>query len=154
MTTIYTLGYSQVGSLEQLVEVAAEYQAVVVDVRYRRFSRVPRWSEGSLRAALGQQYLACEALGNKNYKGEYGEGIMLANVSRGVAQLKSVLAETNVILLCACKEWHTCHRRDAAEAVSAALGLPVEHLQPERRTGSGVPPVGLAKDQPEQFPLF
>ena len=130
MNTLYTLGY---GSMEQALVVSAVKArgALLVDTRYSPFSRLAEWRRGVLEKALGAQYAWVQALGNANYKGALGEdaGIVIYLPDEGVKYVSRRLLEREVILLCACKDLHTCHRLVAAELVQAACGCELVHLR-------------------------
>lgn len=125
--TIYTAGYTGL-TPALLLDAAKRLDAVLVDVRISPRSRHPMWNGAALAKEWGERYAHIKALGNKNYKGDYGEGIMLLDSDAGVKQIAPLLEKRSVILLCACEHWETCHRRDAAEVVGERTGLKVVHL--------------------------
>lgn len=127
MQTLYTLGYSKLKS-DEILKAAQALDAIIADIRFEPRSRHPMWNQTKLIAAWGERYRHIPELGNRNYKGEYGEGVMLADKDAGVAAVVRLLEARSVILLCVCVDWQTCHRRDAAEAVQAQTGLDVTHL--------------------------
>ena len=123
---LYTFGYAGAAPTDLLAHVAA-LGAVVCDVRFNPTSRLPGWSGVRLRALLGpERYAHLRALGNANYRRD--GRVALVDSVQGVAQVGALLAERPVILLCVCRDVAACHRLDAAEAVSAALGGEVVHL--------------------------
>jgi hypothetical protein len=70
-------------------------------------------------------YHWCQWLGNPNYN---TDGPMhLSDPEAGFALLEDILQQMPVIVLCACEEWQSCHRRLVAEGM-AARGYQVEHL--------------------------
>ena len=128
MTTIFTLGYTGTKP-EQIKALAARLHAVVVDVRFSPRSRVPQWAEANLKALLGKQYMHVKDLGNVNYR---GDGPMkLLDPGKAAITLGPILKQQSVILLCACKDVETCHRKKAAEYLAEAFSLPVVHLGPK-----------------------
>ncbi|MGE3537157.1 MAG: DUF488 family protein [Candidatus Tectimicrobiota bacterium] len=131
---LYTLGYS--GWLPAaLLAVAQEHNAVVCDIRFTPLSRHPQWRQGQLATLLGARYQHIQALGNRNYKN--GGPIALVDYEAGKEAIAALLATGQaVILLCACAEVATCHRRLAAEQLAADFGLSVTHLlHPSRQPG-------------------
>lgn len=135
MNTLYTLGYTGIKPA-QLLAKAIELQAIVLDTRYSPRSRAPQWNGMELARLLGQHYQHAPALGNINYK---NGGPIEINMPRvGTQQVVSMLVTQSVILLCACPEVSTCHRRVVAEMVQAACQCEVIHL------GKG----DLASDEP------
>lgn len=125
MMHLFTYGYTG-GSLQDLLRYAAE-GALILDIRYSPGSRVPAWRKELLQAALGDRYEWCQALGNENYR---GGPIKIANPQYGFRILRERLSTSYpVILLCACGDWHFCHRRTVTEmAVSSIPGVTVRHL--------------------------
>ena len=102
--TIYGLGYSG-RKLDDLVRLADELDALVVDVRFSPRSRNPEWSKKSLTSALGSSYHHLNDFGNRDFK---GDGIDIVNYERGKAWLETT--RKNIILMCVCKNPTTCHR--------------------------------------------
>jgi hypothetical protein len=125
--TLYTYGYLA-GTPEELVS-HAEAGVLVLDIRINPTSRNPVWRQGHLRKLLANRYAWCPELGNPNYKSKLPP--TLADVDAGMKTLRPLLQETPVVMLCACRDWHTCHRRLAAEAwQELAPDWPVVHLEP------------------------
>ncbi|MDX1994979.1 MAG: DUF488 domain-containing protein [bacterium] len=122
---LYTAGYT--GLLpDDLLSAAQHLGALIVDIRLNARSRVPYWNKGPLQRAWGEAYRHVGELGNLNYRS--GGEVALADEEKGVAQIVELLHQQPVILLCACVDWRTCHRRTAAEAVAARVGVAVTHL--------------------------
>lgn len=132
MNTLYTYGYTG-GSVEDLKRFA-KAGALILDIRYQPFSRwQPQWNRRQLEEALPLHYAHCRDLGNRNYKGDVGpnEGIVIADLLAGLQLLDRLIRESPVVLLCACKDVTTCHRRPVAEKAREFIrGLEVVHLQP------------------------
>lgn len=125
MNTLYTLGYTGLKP-EMLLQQATVLNALIADIRFAPRSRVAHWNGLALRDTLGQRYTHIPELGNTEYK-RPGH-ISLKEPERGVQRVVSILAMMPVILLCACEEYHTCHRRVAADLIRAACGCEVIHL--------------------------
>jgi len=123
--TIYTLGYTGTKP-EQIKAIVKKLGALLVDIRFSPHSRVPQWESRNLKALLDPQYLWLKDLGNVNYKN--GGPIQLADGPKAAFMLAPILAHQPVILLCACKEVHTCHRKKAAEYLAEKLGGEVVHI--------------------------
>jgi uncharacterized protein (DUF488 family) len=121
-----TLGYS--GWTPQTIQETAQgHNAVVCDIRYSPASRHPQWRKLQLEQLLGARYQHVQALGNRNYKN--GGPIELADYDAGTQVIAEMLATgQSVILMCACKDLATCHRRTAAEQLAAHLGVTLTHL--------------------------
>ena len=124
MNTIYSLGY-MASTPEALAAYVEQYDALVVDIRYNPKSSNPHWGGMALRRRYGDRYVYCHDYGNPNYKG----GPMTLHYPDGaVRQLRPLLERHNLILICACVHSGSCHRKLAAEHLSAATGAPVVHL--------------------------
>jgi uncharacterized protein (DUF488 family) len=128
---LYTLGYS--GWTPQAIQAEAQARdAVVCDIRYSPASRHPQWTKRQLAQLLGARYQHVQALGNKNYR--TGGSIALADYDTGKQAIAELLATgQRVILMCACKDVATCHRRTAAEQLAADLGETITHLVPPKK---------------------
>jgi uncharacterized protein (DUF488 family) len=128
---LYTLGYS--GWTPQAIqEEAPAHNAVVCDIRYSPVSRHPQWRKRRLAQLLGAGYQHMQALGNRNYK--TGGPIELADYEAGKQVIAAILATgQSIILMCACKDIATCHRRTAAEQLAADLGETINHLVPPKK---------------------
>lgn len=131
MDTIYTLGY-MASTPDALAAYVDQHDALLVDIRYAPYSRNPNWGGPALRGRFGARYVACRAYGNVNFR---GGPIQLDDPDAAVRQLGPLLERQNVVLLCCCSNPSTCHRKVAAEHLSAATGAPVVHL-PGKPTGS------------------
>ena len=64
---IYTIGYS--GSKpDQIKQLLDDKVAVLFDIRFSPWSRVPQWSKSNLAATVGEErYFHVKPLGNANY---------------------------------------------------------------------------------------
>lgn len=113
MHTLYTLGYTGT-KRDQLLTLAEKLDATLVDVRLSPRSRHPMWDGSALAQAWGERYRHIRDLGNVNYKAPE-RGIMLMSVENGTLTLVRLLAVRPAIILCACSDWQTCHRRVVAE---------------------------------------
>lgn len=124
---MYTIGYARwtLGAVEALLE---SYGATLVDIRLRPFSRKPGFSGASLAARFKRRYVPLQDLGNDNYR---GGPVHLHHAENGLLQLEKLVARSPVILMCACADVTTCHRKVVAELFTALYGTPVTHLEPE-----------------------
>jgi hypothetical protein len=111
--TFYTAGYTG-HTPAQLKEAAETLGAIVFDARFSAWSRNPDWTRPNLERVFDRStYRYVPEFGNKNYKGEFGNGIMLSNYEGGKAILRN--AGKPVILLCMCRELVGCHRNTVRE---------------------------------------
>lgn len=128
--TIYTIGYqNKVHNAQHLKRIAEHLQAVVVDTRFSPFSRNPEWRSGWLKQVLGERYIGERALGNKNYQN--GGPIELADPEAAWERLEPVMWEQDIILMCACRDQHSCHRTQAAAYLAERSGQRIIHLAPD-----------------------
>jgi uncharacterized protein (DUF488 family) len=145
MHTLYTYGYTGT-KVDTLIKGIQARGALLVDTRYRPYSRNHVWNKKALTLQLIQQYVHLEALGNVNYKN--GGEIVIADAAAGVPFVVRRLDVQPVVLLCACPDVTTCHRHVIANLVQAAAGCSVVHLTPQdmQAWADSVPP--------RQLPLF
>jgi uncharacterized protein (DUF488 family) len=124
---LHTIGYA--GLDHQKLHAAIPKGATVYDVRLRAWSPTPRWQPANLRrglAALGHDYIHLPDLGNLLYKTSDEVAI------RDIDAIEVVLGSESPVLLCACADWHTCHRRVLAdEAVRRDPTIEVIHIEPD-----------------------
>jgi len=122
---IYTVGYSGRTPAE-LATLVDQLGAVLVDIRYSPRSRDPRWAKSNVQKLVGA-YLHLRSLGNVNYRVP-GAPAQLADLAAGAEVLRPILEQQPVILMCACRDVHSCHRREAAEWLASRLDCEVRHL--------------------------
>lgn len=127
---VLTVGYSGL-DVDSLVSYAKEINAVVVDTRYRPYSRNPTWRKGNLIAQFRtgnghQRYMHISDLGNLNYK---GGPIAISDPEAGLPKVKALLdAGFRVILMCVCRDPERCHRSVVADMLVEEYGVTVRHL--------------------------
>lgn len=119
---VYTIGYTG-RKPESIKEIVTTLGATLLDIRLSPRSRVPHWNEGPLRALLGDRYRHVRALGNVNYKA--GGPIQILDYAAGVAAI--LQHPRPVVLMCACKDVHTCHRGTVANLLREE-GFAVQEL--------------------------
>ena len=125
MNKLYTWGY--LGSRpEDLAYYINALHAWLVDIRFNPVSRRPEWNQVPLMQLSSHGYAYIAALGNRNYKG--AGPIELAKPEASLDVMRHTLSHQPAILLCACKQLETCHRKVAAEYLAEKLGVDVEHL--------------------------
>ncbi|MBN1123021.1 MAG: DUF488 domain-containing protein [Anaerolineae bacterium] len=131
MLTVYTFGYEKRKPEELLCEVE-RLDAVVIDVRFKPYSRVKGWGRKDLESMLGERYRWVQAFGNEGYK---SGSLALMDVEAGCREVAPLLeAGSNLILLCYEANPAECHRSVVAEILRERFGVGVEHL----RSGGGV----------------
>jgi uncharacterized protein (DUF488 family) len=122
---LYTLGY--VGwRLDALQATLEATQAVLADIRYQPYSRNPTFRKAHLQAQLGGRYVHVPALGNRNYQGGPED---IVDYQRGRRIVAGLLDQWGaVLLMCACANVETCHRKGVAEQLSHDMDIPLTHL--------------------------
>lgn len=128
MSTIWTAGYAN-ATPESLRAAAEGLDAVVVDARYRPWSKGEEWRKPALQRLLGGRYAHVPGWGNRNYKGD-GPIELVDPQAAVLATQRLVEGHAGVLLLCQCWSWVTCHRRMCADVLEQATGWPILHLTP------------------------
>jgi uncharacterized protein (DUF488 family) len=123
---IYTLGYNA-WSRDEIAAKIDDLGAWLVDIRFSPRSARQGFDQRDLRADF-PTYVWVQELGNQAFK--TGGAIRLLDPRRGVERVAELLASRPVVLLCACRQVESCHRRVAADLVSSATGFPLVHLAP------------------------
>jgi hypothetical protein len=95
---------------------------MLVDIRYSPWSRwQPQWRKAVMRERYGYRYLHLKALGNVNYN-KPGRPIQLLDPEKSVqAAAQFLQSGWSMMLLCACKNYETCHRKVVYDLISQAL---------------------------------
>ncbi len=128
--TIYTMGY-QGWTPAAFCRAVRARDGLLVDVRYAARSRNRAWTKSALLEEFGERYLHVRDLGNVNYRA-VGRPIEIADLEAGAKTVESLLTMVPgaLILLCACKDVATCHRKVVADALAERFGMDVEHIEP------------------------
>jgi hypothetical protein len=131
LNQIFTVGYQSYKKLDKLVELTREKQALLVDIRYRPYSKDEQWQadhiqQAFLTAGMPGTYWWVRELGNVNYN--TGAGSKLWDPSEGVSKIRKFAEQKPVILLCGCWDLLTCHRLPVAALLEKELGVQVEHI--------------------------
>jgi uncharacterized protein (DUF488 family) len=123
---LYTVGYGERGmSPGALLAAAVKQNAVIVDTRMSPKAMNPVWRKYALERELGPFYKHLPAFGNTAYK---TGGIVIADFDSGCAEVHELLKVGPVVLMCACKYVHECHRKVVAEKIVAALECDLAHI--------------------------
>jgi hypothetical protein len=117
---LYPLGYTAQDAGKRFVNLMEDERTVLVDIRFNPVSRhYPPWGGKALKEIWSGRYYPLSCLGNENYK---GGPIKIADPDLGIPVLMRGLQQGyNLILLCACKSYDTCHRKVVCEMVKAVL---------------------------------
>lgn len=129
MNRVYTLGYGW-RTREEVDALLKAHEAVLADIRFSPRSRRPEWNKGQLEAFFGNRYFPLAGFGNSNYKGS--GGIVLADPDEAFVQLQDRLIHSSVVMMCACREYHSCHRKTVSDWLNGR-GIETEELEfPQR----------------------
>lgn len=119
---VFTIGYGG-KTPAQIKAIVDDLDAVLFDIRFSPRSRQPQWAKKNVAALVGvERYTHLKALGNVNYK---GGPIEFVDWEAGLQAIEQ--SDKPVILMCVCKDRHTCHRTTAAEQLKH-LGYEVQEL--------------------------
>lgn len=140
---VYTTGYrgektnrgdSKPARLAQLVE---EMDATLFDIRFVPWSRAACWCRPALAKRLGARYRPLPQLGNRNYKGDQGEGFDIVDLRHGLEVV--LLSERTPLLLCGCECYEGCHREYVTQWLEGYVEdvLEITHWGALRREGLG-----------------
>ena len=108
--TVWHVGYRDGWTLAALAERVKQLDAVLVDVRRSAGPPQSAWSAARFAEALGERYRWLPALGNRNYR-DPAAPIVLADEVKGMQQLQRLLRRHVVVVMCACADYESCHRR-------------------------------------------
>jgi Domain of unknown function DUF488 len=124
---VYTLGYSQPGARLVLDTLIWHEGWLLVDIRHAPVSTWPDWTQRALLQRYGSAYVHLPALGNLHYR-DHRLPIVLADAPTGIRSvLQTVYGGRRCLLLCACKDYRTCHRTIVTRLLQQ-VGVPVTHL--------------------------
>lgn len=121
LLTVYTAGYGGRG-IEELLAAGKRLRAegaapLLVDIRYKPWSKQPGWGKRELQERLKARYRHVPELGNAN-AGIQGAPIEIPLLERGLDLICQLLESGETpILLCGCRKPAGCHR----SIVSSAL---------------------------------
>jgi uncharacterized protein (DUF488 family) len=107
---IYTAGYQNFDR-DRLVRFLLQINGVLVDIRQSPYSRKAEWNRNRLEVHLGKRYAHIQEFGNINYNN--GLPIQIGDYATGLTKL--ITYQQPVVLLCACRDYATCHRHTLAD---------------------------------------
>ncbi len=133
MNKIYTIGYSGISQAD-LVKAIQTQNLKLVDIRFRAGSRIREWNKSKLIEALGERYEHLREFGNANYRSNTAE-VKLLDAEAGIERATALLEAQSIVLMCACKDVETCHRKVAADLLAEATGSEVVHWRGDDLAG-------------------
>jgi hypothetical protein len=127
---VIPFGYSSGADVESLMQ---DENTLLVDIRlkpYAGFYFKPTWDGTTLHKQYKERYIWLEDLGNEHYY-DRKLPIKIKNMDNGLTCLKDELEKgRTLILLCACKYYHSCHRHVVVEALQEIMPE-VQVVQPD-----------------------
>ncbi|GHO88043.1 DUF488 domain-containing protein [Dictyobacter formicarum] len=127
--TIYPLGYADSNTEPTLEAIMQRPDVLLVDIRLVPQSRWrPQWNKSTLQGRWGERYLHKKQLGNIHFR-DSNKPIRLLDPDQAIQDLAQLLQSgTDIVLLCACKNYDMCHRRVIVERLKALLPEVEVHL--------------------------
>lgn len=110
-----TLSYLARHAIDIHAEIL-EHNAMLLDIRFSPNSRLPQYTRKQLLEALTQDhYYHLKEFGNINYRAT-DKPIELLNEAKALQIIKAMIDDniTDYYLLCACRDYNTCHRKTCA----------------------------------------
>ena len=126
MNTLFTVGYAS-WSIEEIEALLHKRQAILIDIRSSPRSNKPGFDGRTLADRFGDRYRHMPALGIVNHRNP-DLPVILRDEELGLKGLTRFLEETNVIIICGCRDLEKCHRFTVAEKFKQALGIAARHL--------------------------
>ncbi|HLO87728.1 MAG TPA: DUF488 domain-containing protein [Nostocaceae cyanobacterium] len=128
---ILTFGYGNRKDYEEFIEYLEKFQvAYVVDVRFRPRAWSRKWYGEQIEklcASKGIQYTSQSYLGNTSGNANWIPPNQ-EEAEKSLAEVAEMANSGTVLLLCAEKESHRCHRMEVAKQLEKLVQLPVKHL--------------------------
>jgi len=126
---IYTIGYNAWSFYEFKTKIEELGNILIVDVRYSPKSFNPFWGKKNLLKHFKGNYVHIPNLGNINYKN--GKPIKVCNLDKGCKRLLKQIGDNDCLLLCACEDVETCHRKVVANELYMLTLCDIVHLKGE-----------------------
>jgi len=125
---LYTVGYAKMKDPKLMKQLAQNSNSMVCDIRLSPRTSFPGWAKESLQKLLGDRYIWIQAFGNENH--HTGMEVKLRDPSAGLQMALELLQQfDNLILLCGCKDYHSCHRKTTAEFLQKNIpNVDIQHV--------------------------
>ncbi|MGM3307358.1 DUF488 family protein [Anabaena sp. WFMT] len=128
---ILTFGYGNRKNYEEFIEYLDKFQvSCVVDVRFtpRAWSR--KWYGDQIEKLCifkDIYYVSKIHLGNTSGNANWIPPDK-EEANKSLAEVAEIASKGTVLLLCAEKDWHRCHRVDVANQLEKLVRIPIKHL--------------------------
>lgn len=123
MGRLETIGYTEKDAVQRIDAFLAQPRTGIIDIRYSPRCRWnARWNKNALLRTYGPtRYIHLKCFGNVNYN-QPGQPIQLANPNERLSSVVNFLVSgASLMLLCACKNYETCHRKTVYDLLTQAL---------------------------------
>jgi uncharacterized protein (DUF488 family) len=128
---ILTFGYGNRKDYESFIEYLDKFEvSCVVDVRFtpRAWSR--KWYGNQIEKlciSKGINYVSKIYLGNTSGNANWIPPDK-QEANKSLVEVAEIANQGTVLLLCAEKDWHRCHRVEVAKELEKLVQVPVKHL--------------------------
>ncbi len=127
--TVYTVGYASGAAAEmEIARMMQDTSVLLIDIRVRPQSRWwPHFNKKQLRVVWGARYSHEKKLGNDNYRDRSLPVVLHGpEPEQAIAGLVALLQHGySLVLLCACKNYETCHRKVVVEMIQHEMEMKV-----------------------------
>jgi uncharacterized protein (DUF488 family) len=128
---ILTFGYGNRKDYEEFIEYLEEFNvSSVIDVRFNPRAWSRKWYGDQIEklcVAKGINYISHIYLGNTSGNATW-EPPDQQKAEKSLEAVAKIARTGTVLLLCAEKDWHRCHRVEVAHQLEKLVQLPVKHL--------------------------
>ncbi|MDZ8055125.1 MAG: DUF488 family protein [Aulosira sp. ZfuVER01] len=128
---ILTFGYGNRKDYEEFIEYLEEFNVLfVIDVRFHPRAWSRKWYGDQIEklcVAKGINYISSVYLGNTSGNANW-EPPDQEEAQKSLETVAEIARSGTVLLLCAEKDWHRCHRVEVAHQLEKLVHLPVKHL--------------------------
>ena len=146
MNQLYTLGYQDGNITPRMLDAWLKMNdTLLVDIRWKPYAKNQAWTQQYLHKHFGTRYLWLGSdLGNTNYMKTRGDAIYIHDLDAGIKDLIHILEDKPCVIMCACWEFQTCHRKTISHHLAAKHDIEAIHL-----TGKDIKSLGVT-----QYKLF
>ncbi len=110
--TLYTIGYAHPNAQAQKDRLMRDERTLLIDIRLSaRCGWNAIWSRQALATRFGRRYIWEQRLGNRNSQHSERGFALAEGHAHAIQDAAALLCQgTSLILLCACRNFGTCHR--------------------------------------------
>jgi len=125
--SLQTIGYMEPNAAQRIATFMQQPAAFLVDIRFSPRSRLWVWNKSALQAIYCpagdhlSRYVHLKELGNVNFKDPKLPIVLYQPAIPVQALTEALSAGCSFLLLCACKNYETCHGKVVYELVLTSL---------------------------------